>query len=97
MTKNQVWAAVTAAIAEVETRCGRKVPKTLSGDVCPVADLDCWDSLLGVEATLVIEEKVGREFGVESIFVTGGDKPKARSIDEIVDALLASLKSEHAA
>ncbi len=97
MTRNEIQAAVTAAIAEVEERCGRQAPSALTGQIRPVVDLDCWDSLLGVEATLVIEQKVGRDLDVESIFVTDGDKPKARSIDEIVDVLFECLAGEHAA
>lgn len=97
MTKDQIRAAVTATIAEIEARCGREAPQALPGEIRPVIDLACWDSLLGVEATLIIEQKVGRELGVESIFVTDGDKPKARSIDEIVNVLLGSLANEDAA
>jgi len=97
MTKDQIRAALTTAIAEVEARCGRGAPQALPGEIRPVVDLDCWDSLLGLEATLVIEQKVGRQLGVESIFVTEGDKPKARSINEIVNVLFDSLANEHAA
>ena len=97
MTKNEIRAAIVAAITEIEERCGREGPPALPDDLRPVIDLDCWDSLLGVEATLVIEEKVGRVLTVESIFVTDGDSPNARSIDEIVDVLFDSLAGEHAA
>lgn len=97
MTKNEVRAAVAAAISEIEEQCGRETPPALPDEMRPVVDLGCWDSLLGVEATLVIEQKIGRELGVESIFVTDGDKPKARSIDEIVNVLFDSLAGEHAA
>jgi hypothetical protein len=97
VTKDQIRAAVTAAIVEVEGRCGREAPQVLQGEIRPVVDLVCWDSLLGVEATLVIEEKVGRELAAESIFVTDVDNPKARSIDEIVNLLFDSLANEHAA
>jgi len=85
------------AVAEVEQRCGRKAPQELAGTMRPVIDLSCWDSLLGVEATLVVEEKIGRELGLESIFVTDGEKPKARSIDEIVRLISDTFAHEHAA
>jgi hypothetical protein len=96
VTKDEIRTAVTAAIAEVEERCGRAVPP-LPGQTRPVTDLAGWDSLLGVEATLIVEEKIGRELRIESIFVTDNDTPSARSVDEIVNVLFDSLSREHAA
>lgn len=96
MTKSELQTAITSAIAEVEKRCGRQEPK-LQGDTRPVIDLAAWDSLLGVEATLVVEEKIGKQFALESIFVTDDEKPKARTIDEIVELLFETLSNEKAA
>ena len=96
MTKAEIQAAVSAAIREVEQQCGREIP-TLPGQARPVTDLPGWDSLLGVEATLIIEQKIGKELGAESIFVTEGDKPKARSIEEIVNVIFDRLPNKHAA
>ena len=97
MDKEQIRAAVTAAVSEVEALCGREAPQQLSGDIRPVVDLANWDSLLGVEATLIVEEKVGQNLGVESIFVTDSNEPRARSVDEIVEVLFDSIASEDAA
>lgn len=97
MTKDEIRVAVTAAIGEVEQRCGRAAPPAVPGDTRPVIDLSCWDSLLGVEATLIVEEKLGKELDVESIFVTDGENPRARTFDEIVNVLFDSLAGAHAA
>ena len=96
MTKSEIQIAVISAIVEVEERCGRQNP-TLNGDTRPIDDLAAWDSLLGVEATLIIEEKIGKQFALESIFVTDDDKPMARTIDEIVKSLFETLSIEKVA
>ena len=96
MTKSELRTAVISAIADVEERCGRQKP-ALRGDTRPISDLAEWDSLLGVEATLVVEEILGKQFAVESIFVTDDVKPIARSINQIVDLLFKSHLKEKAA
>ncbi len=96
MNKSELRAAVIAAIAEVEARCGRDAPE-LKDDTRPVTDLAEWDSLLGVEATLIVEDNIGKEIALESIFVTEDDDRTARSIDEIVDLLSAVVLGEQVA
>ncbi len=75
------------AIAEIETKCGRSQPE-VRPDLRPVVDLDGWDSLIGLEATALVEEKLGQELDCDSLFVTDSKRPRARTIEEIV-ALLA--------
>lgn len=96
MNKSDLRAAVIAAIAEVENRCGRDEPELIN-DTRPITDLAEWDSLLGVEATLIVEENIGQEIAIESIFVTEGDDAAPRSIDEIVDLLSAVVLGEQVA
>ena len=94
MTKQEIQAALTAVITEVEKRCGREGPQGLSGSLRPVVDLGGWDSLLGVEATVILERELGKELGVESVFVTDDDCPRARTVDEIISLLDQSLARE---
>lgn len=94
MTKDEIRAAVTTAISEVELQCGRKPLQDIPGGSRPAIDLDQWDSLLCVEATVIVETALGKKFDVESIFVTIEPEPRARSIDEIVQTLFDALSKQ---
>ena len=94
MTREEIRAAVTAAISEVEQQCGRQPPHDIPGGSRPAIDLEHWDSLLCVEATVIVESALGQNIDVESIFVTIEPEPRPRSIDEIVQLLYDALSKE---
>ncbi len=52
----------------------------------PIGELQGFDSLSGVEATVMLEEKFGCEFSVDSVFVSDNGK-HALTVCEISDRL----------
>ena len=82
MDPDKIQAAIVATLKEVQILSGREW-KDLSAGSVPINDLDGFDSLLSVEVTLMVEEKLGcGELTEESIFISG-DGQRALSIGEI--------------
>jgi acyl carrier protein len=95
MDKATIRAAVVAAITKVQDASGRP-PPDMSGNVVPIGDLDAFDSLSGVEATVLIEKELGCELSQGSAFVTP-DGRKALTISGVVDRVEAMIVQKGAA
>lgn len=87
MTPEDVRAAVTQAIAEVQELGGHACPDIDVG-LRPIGQLEGFDSLISIEATVIVETKLGCNLGTESIFISE-DGGKCLSIDEIVKRVIA--------
>jgi acyl carrier protein len=92
MTIERIQSVVLEVLQEVQTLCGRSWTRLEPTDK-PIGSLDGFDSLAAVEATVIVEEKLGcRDLGVETIFVSEDGK-RALSINEIarrISKLLAA-------
>ena len=92
MNKAEIAALVVAVLKEVQETSGREWTK-LEGDAAPIGALDGFDSLSGMEATTLIEQKLKDltgldSLGDESLFVTND---KALTLDEVCDKISAAL------
>lgn len=80
-TKAEIRAAVVQVLCEVQAAGGHSPPDS-TGNMCPIGDLEGFDSLVSVEATVMLEEKLGVELPNDTMFVAEG---RAATVDEVVD------------
>jgi acyl carrier protein len=85
MTPDRIQQAVLTVLREVQEMTGRKW-SSLPVDAKPIGALDGFDSLAGVEATVMIEEKLGCAIDGDSVFVSQDGK-RALTLREIYDWL----------
>jgi acyl carrier protein len=92
MQAAKIREAVQQAIAEVQELGGHAAPD-LDNGLRPIGKLEGFDSLISIEATVIIETKLGCDLGTESIFISEeGDK--CLSIDEVVKRVMSITKAE---
>lgn len=86
MDKNEVMGKVTQAVVQVQEASGRTV-----GSICsstrPIKELQGFDSLSGVEATVFLCESLGQELPDNYNPFVSKDGRRALSIGEITDNL----------
>lgn len=85
MTKDEFRSMVLDVLQEVQKMSGREW-SDLCADARPIGNLDGFDSLSAVEATVMIEEKLGCELGIDSVFVSD-DGRRALTLVEISERL----------
>jgi len=80
----EVASVITGAISDIQRLSGRE--PTVPGDlhIKPIGDLDGFDSYCSIEATVLIGQRLGKTFELESIFISE-DGTRALTIDEIVE------------
>jgi len=84
---NEVANAIKASL----TASGRTMP-SIRGDQCPLTTIKGFDSLCGIEVTVDLQERFGVQLD-DNIFVqTNSSGTKARTFDQVVDALVAAGK-----
>jgi acyl carrier protein len=83
MTPEKVLPLILQVLQEVQEMSGRpRHPLTV--DMKPIGTLDGFDSLAGVEATVMIEEKLGCTLNVDSVFVSEDGK-KALTLKDVCE------------
>ncbi len=95
MTKSHIKTVLVAVLQEIQETSGRSCA-ALSDGTSPIGDLEGFDSLSGVEATMFVEQRLGRPLGIESVFVSP-TKSRALRIDEIVEDIASRIASGEAA
>lgn len=74
MTPETIQAAILEVLKEVQEVCGRQLG-TLTGDEKPIGALDGFDSLCSIEATVLVEQKLGcAPLGPSSLFISEDGK-----------------------
>ena len=74
MDKDDVVRVITKVLTELQELSGQK-PSAISGNTCPIGDLDAFDSLNGVEATIELSDRLGFELpGVNAFANEEGTK-----------------------
>lgn len=91
MERNAIRSVITAALREAQESSG-KAYADLTDDDAPIGGLDGFDSLLGIEVTVMIEERLGCTTGRDSLFVTE-DQSSAATLGEICGFLAGLLGS----
>lgn len=86
MSPAKIQSFVLEVLREVQTLSGREWVG-LDSSAKPIGDLEGFDSLSGVEATVMIEEKLGlSDLKVDSVFVSENGK-RALTVEEIVQRI----------
>jgi hypothetical protein len=84
MNQGEIVRMVTAVLQETQTLSGR-VWQSVDLNTRPIGQLEGFDSLCGLEATLMLEAKLGCSFE-ESVFVSA-DGTRALALREIAAAI----------
>src|SRR5262245_44715093 len=94
MSVDEIQAIVVDVLRDVQRLSGRRW-NGIEATAKPIGSLEGFDSLSGIEATVMVEEKLGcAELGIESIFVSEDGK-HALTLKEIaqrISKLLAACK-----
>jgi hypothetical protein len=83
MSRDEIRATVLAALQEIQEVSGR-VWCDLSDEMKPLGALQGFDSLSGIEATICIEQRLGRELAAETVFVSK-DSNRPLTLSEVCD------------
>jgi hypothetical protein len=93
MNLDKIQSSVLDVLQDVQTRSGRTWTP-LGPTSRPIGDLDGFESLNAVEATVMLEEKLGcGDLGTESLFVSV-DGQNALSVREIVQRISALVDAK---
>ena len=84
MDREEVVGKVVEAVRQVQEVSGREVG-TIGPGTRPIGDVDGFDSLSGIEATVILSESLDQDLP-DSIFVSE-DGRQALSVSEITDKL----------
>jgi acyl carrier protein len=82
---DDVQSTVLDVLREVQKLSGREW-SDLAPETKPIGSLDGFDSLSAVEATVMIEEKLGCKLDIDSVFVSD-DGRRALTLKEISERL----------
>ena len=81
MNSKQILGVVVQVLRQVQTAGGHPYAELGAGD-CPIDGLEGFDSVLGVEATVMLEKKLGCKIARETVFVSA-DGERAATVAEI--------------
>ena len=93
MSELEIQGVIIATLKELQAGLGTD-PSEISSETKPLLDLDFFDSLLGIETTLVLEERLGISCKTDTIFK---DKGTGEPLAIAQIALLLSVVSKVAA
>ena len=85
MNAHEVRTLVDNVLREVQIISGREYTQLGMSD-SPLGKLDGFDSLIGIEATVMLEECIGREIPRDSLFISE-DGRRASTLSEICEYL----------
>lgn len=95
MDKAKIKEALVAVLQEVQAAGGHACP-TLYDTTTPIGDLEGFDSLLAVEATVLLESKLGCKLADGTPFISPDGK-KALKLSEIGERIAEMIVPERAA
>ena len=95
MSNEEIQIAVIDVLREVQTISGRPWMELQPGDK-PIGALEGFDSLSGVEATVMVEQRLGCDgLEIDSMFVSD-DGTHALTIVEIANRISTLMKTKRA-
>lgn len=92
MSLEAIQAEVLGVLREVQELSGRGWSE-LRPDLPPIGSLDGFDSLASVEATVMIEQKLGCDLEMDSVFLSD-DGTHALTVKQICERLAKLLVSK---
>lgn len=90
MSIDEVEAAVIELLGELQHLSGRP-GRELTPSSEPIGDLDGFDSLAAIEATVYLEKKLGCEVECDSLFVADG---RSLTITQVAARVLHELEAK---
>ena len=88
MNHAEVVSVLLDVLTSIQQNSGRDMT-AISGNNCPIGDLDGFDSLNGVEATVELADRLGIDISGTSVFVNDLGT-KALSVTEVAERLIAA-------
>src|SRR5262245_26757143 len=85
-TKTQIRAALEKVLRQVQTVSGRPCPD-ITDTTRPIGELDAFDSLMAVEATVLLEQELNVALAEGTPFISTTGRKRALSVAEIVDRI----------
>jgi len=70
MTQSEIELMIIKAVCDIQEQSGREASDVTS-ETCPIEDLDDFDSLNGVEATVEIFDELQLELDFNNVFIDG--------------------------
>jgi acyl carrier protein len=95
LTDTQLRVAIEKVLREVQTISGRDCPR-LADATKPIGDLDAFDSLTAVEATVLLELELNCKIAQGTPFISASGK-RALTVAEAVERLAKLISAERAA
>ena len=92
MNKEKVMEKVIQAVVHVQEVSGRATGVVGSG-TRPIGGAEGFDSLSGIEATIILSESLGHELADDNLFVSE-DGHRALSIAEVTDKVSKAIAAE---
>lgn len=89
MTRNEIREAVAAAIERIQELSGRPCPP-IQDSTRPLLDVEGFDSYNGIEATVLLDMKLGT-VGLENVFLSDSGK-SARTVETIVNEIVRAQR-----
>ncbi len=93
MDKQEIVSKVIETVADVQTVGGRP-SAGIDASTCPIGGVEGFDSLNGVEATVMLSGAFGVDLPDDYNPFVSNDGRRALTISEIADSLSAYLKPE---
>jgi hypothetical protein len=85
--RKEIASKLVSAIERCVIASGHAMP-SLRADQCPLTEIQGFDSLCGIEVTVDLQESLGVKLKNNVFVKADGSKVAARTLDEIVDAIL---------
>ena len=82
MKPSKVRDRIIAALVQIQTNSGREVPARITGDTKPIGDLAGFDSLNGLEVSVLLAAEIGTD--PEESLCVSPDGKRALTLKEMV-------------
>ena len=92
MNRDEVVNVLLDVLSTIQQNSGRNCV-SINENMCPIGNLDGFDSLNGVEATVELVDRLGVEISGVSIFVNESGT-NALSVSQVVERLSAAISNK---
>jgi acyl carrier protein len=86
LTKTQIRSTIEKVLRQVQAASGRPCPG-ITDRTKPIGDLDEFDSLMAVEASVLLEQELNVTLADGTPFVSATGRERALTVAEIVDRI----------
>ena len=94
--KAAIRAAIEKVLRQVQAASGRECPD-ITDTTCPIGDLDAFDSLMAVEATVLLEQELKCTLDDGTPFISATQQKRALTIAEVVERVAEMVVPTRAA